>query len=134
MAEYTGKDLFLSWTSTSGTVTPAADYRSVTYTPSIDLIDTTAGSDAAKTYITGYKDAQLSISLLMQTDGTATTNAFIEGAVGTLIVAPEGTATGNEKLTIPAISLGVKRNYPYNNLVELTIDLQQYGVRVDGSY
>jgi hypothetical protein len=48
-------------------------------------------------------------------------------------VQPEGTAVGKVKLTLPCISLGIKWNIPYNNIVEYSIDFQQFSTRVDGT-
>ncbi len=134
MPAYSGKSLTISWAYSGGTVALEGDYRSLDYSPSIDLYDQTAGSDTNKTYVTGTKDGQLSYSAMMQASGTALSTALAEGNSGTLIVGPEGTAVGKQKLTIPAISMGAKFNWPYDNLVEISTTFQQNGVRVDGTY
>ena len=134
MPAYSGKNLYINWIYSGGTVTISGDYRTLDYTPSIDLYDQTAGSDEAKTYITGVKSGQAKLVALMQAGGTAVSNALAEGNEGTLIVGPEGTATGKQKLTIPAIAMGAKVRIPYNNNVELSCDFTQNGARVDGSF
>jgi len=134
MTAYTGKDLTFSWIWSGGTVSVEGDYRSVDYTPSIEMYDQSAGSDAAKTYITGQTDGSINLSALMQTGGTALKAALKEGNSGTIILGPEGTVATKEKITIPAISQGAKMNYQYNALVELSCSFQQNGVRVDGNY
>ena len=132
MAAYAGSALALSWVHAGGTVALAGDFRTCTYEPSIDLYDQTAGSDANKSYIGGVKDGRVSVSLVMQADGTALTNALKEGTEGTLHIMPQGTATGDQKMSIPAIALGARFNMPYNDIVEIQVDFQQNGLRVDG--
>ena len=130
--EFSGKNLYMTWVHAGGTVVMSGDYRTCTYEPSIDLYDATAGSDANKSYIAGVKDGRVSVSLVAQEDGTVLTNAVVEGTPGTLYISPEGTASGNRKMTIPAIALGARFNIPYNDVVETQIDFQQNGLRVDG--
>lgn len=134
MASYHGKDLSISWVYSGGTVALNTDYRSVDYTPSVELYDQTAGADTNKTYISGTKDGVANFMGLDQAGGTALITALSEGNGGTLIVAPEGTAVGKQKITLPAISQGVKRTWPYNNLCEISCAFQQNGARVDGTY
>ena len=71
---------------------------------------------------------------MQQATGTALYTACVEGAQGTLIVGPEGTATGKQKITIPAISMGVTWNQPYNELVTIDSPFQESGARLDGAY
>ncbi len=134
MASYHGKALTAQWIYTGGTIQLEGDFRSIDYSPSVDLYDETAGLDTNKKYIAGTKDGQVNYSALMQSGGTALTTALLEGNSGTLIIGPEGTAVGKQKITIPAISLGVKTTWPYNNLVEISCTFQQNGARVDGTY
>lgn len=134
MPAYSGSSLYMQWASSAGTVTPNTDYRTLTYTPSIEFYDETAGADPSIQRIAGMKDGQIKLNFLMQAGGTAMTNALIEGASGTLIVAPEGTATGKQKITLPAISMGAAYAWAYNALTEVNCDLQQNGARVDGIY
>lgn len=134
MTAYSGSALVMSWIHAGGTVAIEGDFRSATYEPSIDLYDATAGADANKSYIAGVKDGRVSISCVMQSKGTALTNALKEGTAGTLIIGPEGTAATNPKYTIPGIAMGARFNFPYNDVVEFTCDIQQNGVRTDGVY
>ena len=130
--EFSGKNLYMTWVHAGGTVVMSGDYRTCTYEPSIDLYEATAGSDANKSYVAGVKDGRVSVSLVAQEDGTVLTNAVAEGTPGTLYISPEGTASGNRKMTIPAIALGARFNIPYNDIVEIQVDFQQNGLRVDG--
>ena len=131
MAAYAGSALYVSWVYSGGTVALTGDFRQFTYTPSVDLYEATAGADAAKTYLPGVKDGQATFTAVMQAAGTAISNALLEGTEGTLTVAPEGTASGKQKMTLPAIALGATYSIPYNDVVELSANFQQNGVRTD---
>ena len=132
MSEYTGKDLAIQWVYSGGTVTMSSDYRTAAYTPSVDLVDASAGNDANKTYLVALKDGKFSLTYLDQAGGTATMAACAEGTGGTLFIGPEGTVAGKPKQTIPAIAMGAQRNYPYNEVVEISVEFQQNGARTDG--
>jgi hypothetical protein len=119
MAEFTGTNLVAQWIYSGGTVT---------------LVDATAGSDTNRSYLATIKDATVSINLVAQTGGTALEAALVEGAVGTLIIGPEGTASTKRKYTIPAISQGAKLNFPYDNIVEISCDFQASGAYTIGAY
>lgn len=134
MPSYSGSALFLQWTYASGTITPNTDYRTCTYTPGIDLYEETAGADATKSFIGGLKEGEVKIGMLMQAAGTAITNGFVEGTQGTLIIAPEGTASGKQKMTIPGIAMGCTWNIAYNQLTEIAATVKQVGNRTDGTY
>jgi hypothetical protein len=132
MPAYRGSSLNISWVTSAGTVDLSGDFRTVSYNPSIDLVDQTAGSDSQKTYIAGLKDGQISFSAVMQAGGTLLTNSLVEGTGGTLFVSPEGTASTKQKITLPAIAMGARYNIPYADIVEVSCDFQQNGARVDG--
>ena len=134
MPSYSGSALYAEWVYSGGTVILSGDFRKIDYTPSIDLLDETAGADPAKKRIVGVKDGQANMSMVRQAGGTALENALVEGTEGTLIWGPEGTTTGKGKKTLPAISGGVKSTQPYNNVVEISIAFTQNGSRTDGVY
>lgn len=130
--KYTGQDLIVSWIYSGGTVTLNTDYRTLSYSPNAEQIDATAGGDAVKNWIAGFVDGDISYSGLMSSGGTAVTNALAENTRGTLIVQPEGTAAGKQKITLPALSMGVRYEWPYNDVVAISVDFKQIGARVDG--
>lgn len=134
MPSYGGTALSISWVYSGGTVSLNTDYRTVSYAPSVDLVEETAGSDVNKLYIAFQKDGKVSYSGLMQAGGTAITNGLAEGTPGTLIIGPEGTATGKQKISMPAISLGANYQWPFNGMVEISCEFQQNGQRTDGVY
>lgn len=132
MSAYSGSALAVRWAYSGGTVSLDGDFRTFSYSPSVELIDQTAGSDANRTRLVSIKDGNASLSAIMQVSGTAITNALVEGTQGTLNVGPEGTATGKQKLSFPAIAMGASYSISYNDVVELSCDFTQNGARVDG--
>ena len=129
MASYVGSALYLSWIHAGGTVVLSGDFRQANYEPSVAMINTTAGSDAAEEYLAGVKGGQASFSALMQADGTVLFAALAEGTSGTLKIYPEGTASGKTCITLPAICQGVRWNMPYNDAVEISVTWTQNGAR-----
>lgn len=134
MPEFSGSALVVQWIHPSGTVALTADSRSLSIEPTVKLYTATAGSDADEVYLSGIKDAKISWSGVAQTSGTALEDALVEGTSGTLIVGPEGTASGKRKYTIPAFSMGLQVNIPYDNVVELSCDWQKTGAMTRGTY
>jgi hypothetical protein len=137
MPSYKGSNLLIQWIHSGGTLSMNPDFREVSYAPSVDLFEDTAGADQAKGYVAGQKDGKIdfkgvdqSKQMIPATWGTA----LLEGNGGTLIISPEGTAAGNAKFTIPAISLGANLKWPYNNICEISVSFQQNGVRTDAVY
>ena len=113
------------------------DYRTFTYTPSIDLADQTAGSDTNKSYLTTIKDGKASFGGLLQgtnvAGGTLMAAGCAEGLTGTLKFSPEGTALGKTLYSMPAISLGAAMSFPYADVCDVKIDFQQNGARTEGT-
>lgn len=133
MPAYSGSAVVVDWVTSSGTTGLHADYKTISYTPSVDLIEVTAGSDADKSYVVGPKSGQASFTGIMQASGTAITAKLIEGQVGTLNIYPEGSASGKQKLSFPAISMGAKYSVAYAGVNELSADWTQNGARTDGT-
>lgn len=132
MAEFTGKDLVVKWVTTGGTFDISGDYRTLSYKPTVGLVNATAGSDTFEAYLTTVKDTQISLTAVMQAAGTANENMLEEGTFGTLLIGPEGTATGKRKYTVPAYSTGPNFDWKYNDTVEIKCDFQGSGARTNG--
>lgn len=127
MAEFSGSAVVFEWINPAGTLALTGDHRRVGISPSIDLYESTAGSDPDKTYLPGVKDATVSFEGVQQSAGTATEDALIEGTQGTLIIGPEGTVSGKRKYSIPAISMGGQVDYPYNDVAVINCEFQKNG-------
>jgi len=134
MAEYTGKDMYFSWIHSGGTVTFHADHRSVNLAPTIDYVETQAGSEETKTRLARMKDSSVSYEGLAQVGGTVLEDALIEGTGGTLIFGPEGTAAGKRRYTIPAFSDGANLTFPYADVTTLSVNFTGNGAVVRDVY
>ncbi len=111
----------IQWiTATYGTIGLNADFRTVSFTPTTDYADASAGNDTQKGRLPTLKDAVASISLVGQVGGTQIAAAMQPGQLGTLIVGPEGTATNKRKITLPCYCDGAQVAYPYADV--MTID------------
>lgn len=135
MAEYSGTACVIQW-FTGGTITLQGDFRTLKFMPGVALYEGTAGSDTHQSFVVGVKNSKVDVSLVMQSGGTAADfgTALAEGVSGTLTIGPEGTATGNRKFTIPAISMGAQINIPYNNVVDMTNQWTGNGAFTRGVY
>ena len=127
MPEFSGSALYGTWVYSGGTVVLSGNQRTCTISPTVDYIDTTAGSDARKTRLASLKDITASWSMLYQVGGTALEDALAEGTQGTLNVYPEGTATGKRQHIIGAFSNGPKVDHPYADVVIMTVDFTGNG-------
>jgi hypothetical protein len=135
MAEFiAGQTMVLSWIYTAGTVSLAGDYRTCSWNPSVDYVDTSAGSDTYKGRLTALKDATASITLVAQTGGTILNAALAPGVGGTLIIAPEGTASGKRKITFPCYADGATYEHPYADIVAISCGFTGNGTHTDGVY
>jgi hypothetical protein len=133
MAQYTGKDLYVSF---DGQVV-GARFRSLKTKEEIDLKDQSAGSDVAKTYLNALEDGDAQLEFLDVAGGTAATALWQvcdKGAEGDLIWAPEGTASGKPKHTVNAIVKTREREFPYDDVVSGTITFQFSGAVSDSAY
>ena len=129
-----GPTMVLQWIYPGGTISFASEERSVAWTPTVEMVDATAGADTTRRRITSFKDASASISLVDQTNAAGTASALDAGVAGTLIIGPEGTATGKRKITFPSFSQGAKYNWPFDNIAEISCDFIANGAYTDSTY
>lgn len=135
MPEYVGSAQVLRWVYSGGTVALTPDLRSVTFTPSVDIIDATAGQDTSKQKLVSLRDAEFSATLVHQT-GTATDYyaSLQEGTGGTLLWSPYGTATSSRLITMPAICMGAPLTTPYSDVAEMSPSWTLNGTVVYGAH
>lgn len=112
--------MVLTWVYSGGTIALAADFRAVTWTPTIAYVDASAGADTQTARLTALKDATASIELVGQTGGTAIQTALVTGTPGTLTIQPEGTATNKRKIVFPCYSDGAVGSWPYADVHSIT--------------
>ncbi len=132
--EYLGSIAIISWVYATGTIALNTEFRTWKYTPSVEMVDATAGADVNRRRIVSFKDGAVALSMLMQSNmSSADYSGLVEGQLGTITYSPAGTVAGALKLTIPAISQGVAINESYNDVVSLDIAWQQNGARTVGT-
>lgn len=128
-----GPLLKANWIWSGGTIALDPDYRTCTFTPSVDIVDGTAGADTSKVKYMGMRDFNVSMTLVTQTGGTLLNAALDAGVGGTLIIQPEGTATGKPKFTCPAFSTGASFEFPYNDVAQISVTFEGQGAYTIGA-
>lgn len=126
MPAFSGSALYLAWVWSGGTIALHGSFREFSWTPTLSLIDASAGSDSFRQYIAGIGEGgDIGWTAVMQESGTALITALARGTRGTLLYGPEGTATGKPKFIIPAMSKGPAFTQPYDDIVEFKVGFQQ---------
>lgn len=135
MAAFSGSALYLAWIWSGGTVTLHGDFRQFDWTPSLALVESTAGADTFREFLPGIGEGgAISLSMVMQSSGTALIAALAGGNIGTILYGPEGTAANKPKSTIPAISKGPAYSQPYNDVVEFKVEWQQSAAETNSNW
>ena len=126
---YTGKDVYATFVCPAGTITLTGDQRSLSVSREIDLVDVTAGSEADKSYIATIKDGTAEMEFMDQGSVLAAglEAAMPEGTSGTLLYAPQGTASGKPKRGFGAIVKSLSVEYPYSDAVTYKVSFQKSG-------
>lgn len=130
MAQYTGKDLVVTFQGTK----ISSRFRSFNDNQEIKLVDQSAADDVANTYLPALEDGDAKLECLAERDSTAATavwNLCDKGAEGTLQWQPEGTVTGKVKHYVNAIVKKREREFPYDDVVKITVTFQYSGVVTD---
>ena len=127
MSAILGKDLDIQWIYSGGTISLNGDYRKCDISENTDLIDQSAGADASRTFVAGIADSQVQVTTVYQSAGTALVDAIADGNAGTLLISPEGTSTGNRKITVPAIVASRTLPFSFDGLVEVSVTFQGNG-------
>tara|TARA_X000001382_G_scaffold122772_1_gene106015 strand:- start:26 stop:415 length:390 start_codon:yes stop_codon:yes gene_type:complete len=104
-----------------------AEIRSFSIDETIDTVEDTSMGDASKSYLASIKDFSGSIDVLYDETDTNGQTALAVGATVTLNFAPEGTASGDVKLTGSAIVTGKSINSSFDGLIEASISIQGTG-------
>lgn len=117
-----------------GATVLSSDWRTFTPQEEVGLADASAGNDTNRTYLTTLKDGKASLELVAQAAGTAVWNALAPGVTGTLEWAPEGTATGKQKHSVPAIVMSRQAEQPFDDLTVYKVDFQFNGAVTDTVY
>lgn len=130
MAGFTGSGLYVKF---GGTVLDT-DYRAFSEAEEIGLVDQSAGSDSARTYLTTLEDGTTTVTIVVQADNTSTWGAVAVGTEDTLEWGDEGTAAGKPKHEVNAIVQSREKSMEYADLVVADITFQFSGAVSDDTY
>lgn len=135
MARYSGKNLDIHWAYSSGTTALEADFRSLSITEDQESADSTAGDDTYKTFIATFADAKAEVQLVQQdgTSGTTTWGVLAPNTEGTLHWFPSGSAAGSIWYYMPAFVSSRNQEFPYDDVVSLTVGFQCTGSATVGT-
>ena len=111
-----------------------AEIRSFSVDESIDVVEDTSMGESAKTYLASIKDFSGTIDVLYDETDTNGQTALSVGSSVTVNFAPEGTDSGDVKLTGTAIVTGKSVSSSFDGLVESTITIQGTGGLTTGTY
>ena len=103
------------------------EIRGFSIDETIDTVEDTSMGDASKSYLASIKDFSGSVDVLYDETDTNGQTALAVGSSVTLNFAPEGTASGDVKLTGTAIVTGKSITSSFDGLVESTITVQGTG-------
>ena len=111
-----------------------AEIRGFSIDETIDTVEDTSMGDSSKTYLASIKDFSGSVDVLYDETDTNGQTALSVGSSVTLNFAPEGTTSGDVKLTGTAIVTGKSVSSSFAGLVESTITVQGTGGLTTGTY
>ena len=111
-----------------------AEIRGFSIDETIDTVEDTSMGDSSKTYLASIKDFSGSVDVLYDETDTNGQTALSVGSSVTLNFAPEGTTSGDVKLTGTAIVTGKSVTSSFDGLVESTISVQGTGGLTTGTY
>ena len=111
-----------------------AEIRGFSIDETIDTVEDTSMGDSAKTYLASIKDFSGSVDVIYDETDTNGQTALAVGSSVTLNFAPEGTDSGDVKLTGTAIVTGKSVSSSFDGLVESTISVQGTGGLTTGTY
>ena len=94
-----------------------AEIRGFSIDETIDTVEDTSMGDSSKTYLASIKDFSGSVDVLYDETDTNGQTALSVGSSVTLNFAPEGTASGDVKLTGTAIVTGKPNFLTFSNSV-----------------
>lgn len=103
------------------------EIRGFSIDETIDTVEDTSMGDSSKSYLASIKDFSGSVDVLYDEADTNGQTALAVGSSVTLNFAPEGSDSGDVKLTGTAIVTGKSITSSFDGLVESTITVQGTG-------
>ena len=104
-----------------------AEVRSWTLNTAADTIEDTTMGDTARTYLTGLTSADASVDVFWDETDSAGQVALAPGASVTLVLYPEGGASGDTYYTGTAIVTSKSITGSFDGMVEASISAQYFG-------
>ena len=126
MTKYSGKNLYVSFAG----VNLSGTQRTCDTTHTQETADATAGADDYRNFVNTVKMIEANLEVVGQTHstgGSAILAALALGAEGTLIISPEGTATGKPRLGFYARVADMSASYPFDDVVVYKPKFQMAG-------
>jgi hypothetical protein len=134
MAEFAGSAMILQWKTTSGTTLLNTDFRTFSWTPSLNWIDATAGADTFEKLLPSYGvGAEIPITMVAQSATGTLVAELARQKEGSLVYYPAGTGSSNIYYTIPATSAGPQWSSPFNDVTIITASFRQTSVETLGT-
>lgn len=135
MAELIGSAGYLAWTQAVGTILFAGDFRNFNWSPTMDFIDATAGTDTFEVQLPSVgRGQEFAVNALWQAGSINFATACAMGNVGSFVYGPEGNAATKIKYTIPSYAMGLQWNQVYNDVVQYTASFRQSGAHAQGTF
>ncbi len=122
MATHSGKEGLVKVGSAT-----IAEVRSWTLNTTADTIEDTTMGDTARTYLTGLTSADASVDVFWDETDSAGQVALAPGASVTLVLYPEGGASGDTYYTGTAIVTSKSITGSFDGMVEASISAQYSG-------
>lgn len=124
MAKYSGVDMYASF----GGVSVAGFGRSLEISQSASDIDVTTYGSQDQEFIAGIVGRSATLQILDDSASATVRNKFGPGSSGTLIWAPQGSASGKPKHTVAtAVVTEANVSYPYDDAVVIEVTLRISG-------
>ena len=134
MAEYAGSAMVLRWVTSAGTQVLNTDFRTFSWTPSLNWIDATAGADTYEVLLPSYGvGAEIPVTMVAQTANGTLIGYLARQTAGSLVYYPAGTGSTNVYYTIPATCAGPQWSQSYNDVVTITANFRQTSVETLGT-
>lgn len=133
MARFVGRGLAVIWAYTGGSIALESDFKSFSVAEEVQDADSTAGADTYAGHLPTFADATAEMEMLGTTNsGTLHWSRIAPRTEGTVYWYPEGTATAKPKHSAPAYIQARDRDYPFDDVVSVTVGFQYQGVVTDG--
>ena len=128
MAVYVGRELVVQLFGDTLT-----HVRSASVNHTMDTVENTTASASVKTFSTTVKDWSGTIEVLHDNTTDLFDAEILPGSSGTADIRPEGTGSGNVKLSGDCIVTSVDFGIPYDGMVAVSIAVQGNGALTVGT-